>query len=69
MGAWTFVDRRLEDVLLELDGACKRPRYVGRREAASPATGNAGRHAREQAALVNEALTLDVAGKGRMAAE
>ena len=69
MGAWTFLDRRLEDVLLELDGACKRPRYVGRREAASPATGNAGRHAREQAALVNDALTLDVAGKGRMAAE
>ncbi|MEQ9183945.1 MAG: 2-oxoglutarate dehydrogenase E1 component [Thalassobaculaceae bacterium] len=69
MGPWTFVDRRLEDVLIELDGACKRPRYVGRREAASPATGNAGRHAREQAALVDEALTVDVASKGRMAAE
>jgi 2-oxoglutarate dehydrogenase E1 component len=68
MGAWTFVDRRLEDVLIELDGACKRPRYVGRREAASPATGNAGRHAREQAALVDGALTLE-SGKGRMAAE
>ncbi|SDG11344.1 2-oxoglutarate dehydrogenase E1 component [Thalassobaculum litoreum] len=69
MGPWTFVDRRLEDVLMELDGACKRPRYVGRREAASPATGNASRHAREQAALVDEALTVDMASKGRMAAE
>jgi 2-oxoglutarate dehydrogenase E1 component len=68
MGSWTFVDRRLEDVLITLDGACKRPRYVGRAEAASPATGNNGRHHREQQALVDEALTLRTK-KGRMAAE
>ena len=59
MGAWTFIDRRLESVLVELDGACKRPRYVGRAEAASPATGNHARHVREQEALVNEALTIE----------
>ena len=39
MGAWTFVDRRLEQVLAGLDVAAKRPRFVGRAEAASPATG------------------------------
>jgi 2-oxoglutarate dehydrogenase E1 component len=56
MGAWTFVDRRLEKVLKDLGIKGKRPDYVGRREAASPATGLAKVHAQEQAALVREAL-------------
>jgi 2-oxoglutarate dehydrogenase E1 component len=51
-GAWTFVDRRLEKVL----GGERRPRYVGREAAASPATGSARAHAAQQAALVAEAL-------------
>ena len=59
MGAWSFVDRRLERVLGGLDIAAKRPVYVGRPEAASPATGLAKTHAAEQAALVRTALTLD----------
>jgi len=57
-GTWYHVDRRIEDVLAPLDIAAKRPRYVGRVPAASPATGLAKVHAAEQAALVNEALTL-----------
>jgi 2-oxoglutarate dehydrogenase E1 component len=57
-GAWTFVDRRIEAVLTCLDGAAKRPVYVGRKAAASPATGLAKTHATEQAALVDEALTV-----------
>jgi 2-oxoglutarate dehydrogenase E1 component len=57
-GAWTFVDRRIEAVLTCLDGAAKRPSYVGRKAAASPATGLAKTHAAEQAALVNQALTV-----------
>ncbi|HET9148519.1 MAG TPA: 2-oxoglutarate dehydrogenase E1 component [Acetobacteraceae bacterium] len=56
MGAWFFIDRRLEAVLTCLDGKARRPRYVGRRAAASPATGLARTHAAEQAALVAEAL-------------
>jgi 2-oxoglutarate dehydrogenase E1 component len=59
MGAWTFVDRRLEKLLGGLDIAAKRPVYVGRQEAASPATGLATTHAAEQAVLVRAALTLD----------
>jgi 2-oxoglutarate dehydrogenase E1 component len=59
MGAWTFVDRRIEALLLELGGAVQRPIYVGREEAASPATGLAKRHAKEQEKLVREALTVD----------
>jgi 2-oxoglutarate dehydrogenase E1 component len=42
-----------------LDIAAKRPAYVGRAAAASPATGLAKTHAAEQAALVRSALTLD----------
>ncbi|MCX7380562.1 MAG: 2-oxoglutarate dehydrogenase E1 component [Alphaproteobacteria bacterium] len=59
MGAWTFVDRRIEKVLGGLDIRAKRPAYVGRPEAASPATGLAKTHAAEQAALVAAALALD----------
>jgi 2-oxoglutarate dehydrogenase E1 component len=57
-GAWTFVDRRIEAVLTCLDNVAKRPRYVGRKAAASPATGLAKVHIAEQAALVNEALSV-----------
>jgi 2-oxoglutarate dehydrogenase E1 component len=56
MGAWNFIDRRIERVLTELDIAAKRPRFVGRAEAASPATGLFRRHAQEQAQLVGAAL-------------
>jgi 2-oxoglutarate dehydrogenase E1 component len=59
MGAWTFVDRRIERLLTKLDGAAKRPHYVGRDSAASPATGLAKVHAQQQAALVREALGLN----------
>jgi 2-oxoglutarate dehydrogenase E1 component len=56
MGAWGFVDRRIEQVLAGLDVAARRPRFVGRAEAASPATGLFKRHVQEQAQLVAEAL-------------
>ncbi len=59
MGAWTFVDRRIESLLVELGGAAQRPIYAGRSEAASPATGLAKRHAKEQQKLVQDALTLN----------
>ncbi|MDQ2802312.1 MAG: 2-oxoglutarate dehydrogenase E1 component, partial [Pseudomonadota bacterium] len=48
MGAWSFLDRRIEDVLAGLNGTATRPVYAGRVEAASPATGQSRRHAAEQ---------------------
>ena len=57
MGAWTYLDRRLEDLLGNVDIKADRPFYVGRPEAASPATGSFGKHTAEQQALVTEALT------------
>ena len=56
MGAWTFVDRRIEKLLGSIKHAPGRPVYAGRPEAASPATGLARTHAAEQAALVQDAL-------------
>ncbi len=58
MGGWHFVDRRLESALIQAKArSFKRPRYVGRAEAASPATGFVRVHREEQARIVQEALT------------
>ena len=56
MGAWTFADRRIEAVLTGLGQKAQRPVYVGRPDAAAPATGLLKRHNAEQAKLVDEAL-------------
>ena len=61
-GAWSFVEPNLEWVLTRIGSAHKRPRYAGRSASASPATGLASAHKSQQAALVNEALTI---GKDR----
>ncbi len=58
MGAWSFVDRRIEGVLREINHKAQRPIYVGRQEAASPATGLAKVHQQQQETLVREALRL-----------
>lgn len=58
MGAWSFINERLEEVMARIGTKQTRPIYVGRPEAASPATGSLKRHREEQAKLVNEALTL-----------
>jgi len=59
MGAWTYIEPRIEEVLSEIGGECRRPAYVGRPEAAAPATGLLRRHVEEQKALVAAALTVD----------
>ncbi len=59
MGAWSFVDRRIERVLTALKHRAGRPDYAGRIAAASPATGSAKTHASEQAALVRQALGVN----------
>jgi len=58
MGAWTFLDRLLENVLTELEAKHTRPIYVGRAAAASPATGVLSRHVTEQEQLITQALAI-----------
>ncbi len=52
MGAWTFVQPRLQALIGE-----RTLRYIGRPERASPAEGHADAHEREQARIVAEAFT------------
>ncbi|MEO1550358.1 MAG: 2-oxoglutarate dehydrogenase E1 component [Pseudomonadota bacterium] len=56
-GAWTFVEPNIEWVLGRIKAKHGRPVYAGRAAAASPATGLASEHKRQQAALVAQALT------------
>jgi 2-oxoglutarate dehydrogenase E1 component len=58
MGAWHFVDRRIERALAGHRREATRPVYIGRPESASPATGSARTHLKEQADLVDRALTM-----------
>ncbi len=58
-GAWTFIEPNIEWVLSRIKAKHPRPRYVGRATSASPATGLASQHKAQQAALVNEALTIE----------
>lgn len=58
MGSWSFIEHRIEEVLSELKSKPARPHYAGRRESASTATGLAKVHAKQQAELVDTALTL-----------
>ena len=57
-GAWTFVEPNLEWVLTRIKAKHPRPIYAGRNATASPATGLASQHKAQQAALVDEALTI-----------
>lgn len=55
-GSWSFIEPLLEDSLQAAKGPVRRPVYAGRAASAATATGLASRHAREQAALIAQAL-------------
>jgi len=57
-GAWTFMEPNLEWVLTRIKAKHTRPVYAGRPPSASPATGLASQHKAQQAALVDDALTI-----------
>jgi 2-oxoglutarate dehydrogenase E1 component len=57
MGGWSFAAPLLEETLAEIGGKVSRPVYAGRKEAASPATGQFSKHVAQQAKLVQAALT------------
>jgi 2-oxoglutarate dehydrogenase E1 component len=58
MGAWSFIAPEIETVMGEIGSRQRRLLYCGRPAAASPATGLLRRHNREQAQLIDAALTL-----------
>jgi 2-oxoglutarate dehydrogenase E1 component len=56
MAGWKFVEEYIENALLDVKHKTTRAKYVGRVSCASPATGYASYHAKEQKALIDEAL-------------
>ncbi|MEM9873038.1 MAG: 2-oxoglutarate dehydrogenase E1 component [Pseudomonadota bacterium] len=58
-GGWSFIEPNIEWVLSRIKAKHSRPAYVGRATSASPATGLASQHKAQQAALVNDALTIE----------
>lgn len=63
MGAWRFVGPRIGDLLDQMGRSNLRIRYVGRKEAASPAAGYMKLHTREQAQLIEDAFAAVQQGK------
>ena len=57
-GAWTFIEPNIEWVLGRIKAKHGRTTYAGRAASASPATGLASAHKAQQAALIDDALTL-----------
>ena len=58
-GGWSFVEPNLEWSLNRVKAKYKRARFIGRAAAASPATGLATQHKKQQEMIINEALTID----------
>jgi len=56
MGAWMYINPRLEESLIAIKAKQTRARYVGRPAAASTATGIAAKHKREQQAIIDDAF-------------
>ena len=67
MGAWSYAAEFVEEIAEELGFSQPRPRYAGRRVAASPATGQHSRHVQQQAELIDQALTVGLPHFGRIA--
>ncbi len=67
MGPWSFVADFIREVAADAGVEDTRLRYAGRASAGSPATGQAQRHKVEQAALIDDALTLGKQVLGRIA--
>ena len=57
MGAWSFIEPWIEEVLVDSKHKSKRPEYVGRPASASPAAGYSKVHEKEQKKLIEEALS------------
>ncbi|WP_371396873.1 2-oxoglutarate dehydrogenase E1 component [Fretibacter rubidus] len=56
MGAWAFIEPFIEESLTNIGAKNTRARYVGRKAAASTATGIAAKHKKEQQAIIDGAF-------------
>ncbi len=56
MGAWSFYEPLIEEVLKTLGAKHTRPRYTGRKASAATATGLMSKHLKELQAFLDDAL-------------
>ena len=59
MGAWTYINPLIEEVMMQIKPKNSRVKYIGRSEQASTATGLFSRHVQEQKELVDLALNVN----------
>ena len=59
MGAWTYINPLIEEVMIQSKSKNNRIKYIGRSEQASTATGLFSRHIQEQKELVDSALNVN----------
>ena len=57
MGAWRYIESRIENCLNSIKHKNARPKYIGRVESASPAAGYQKMHIVEQTKLIEQAIT------------
>ena len=58
MGAWYYINSKIEDCLISIGHKSKRAKYIGRVEAASPSAGYLKMHNVEQESFIKEAITI-----------
>lgn len=56
MGAWFFVEKEIEKILINLKTKISRPNYIGRIASASPTTGALSHHEKTQKQIIKHAL-------------
>jgi 2-oxoglutarate dehydrogenase E1 component len=64
MGAWSYIDRKIEAILRRIGNQCKWPHCVSRPPNASTAIGTNDEHIADQAKLTDMAIGLDEARDG-----
>ena len=57
MGAWSYIEHKIENCLTSMGHKNYRPQYIGRTRAASPSAGYQKMHIREQEKLIKQAIT------------
>ena len=57
-GAWRFIEPNVEWILQQIKTKASRPSFAGRSASASPATGLATQHKKQQEKLIDTALHL-----------
>lgn len=59
MGAWYYIENKIENCLNDIKHKNSRPKFVGRAESASPSAGYLKMHNLEQTNLIKHALTIE----------